>query len=139
MPPPVRLVIGVYAVSTGPAAELEHAVNRRTGGPRCPLFEISHSVLGQRRAWRRMEQQLPVPLRMLRQDQVPRELVPVLRRSGLPVVLGASAPTAQEPECGSGSARPDDYQVLIGRTELFGLAGDVDAFAELLSWRLTGR
>ncbi|WP_151526827.1 hypothetical protein [Serinicoccus kebangsaanensis] len=138
MAAPVRLAIGVYAVSTGPFAELEHAANRRTGGPRCPLFETSHSVVGQRRAWRRMVAELPVPLRMLRQDEVTRDLVPVLRGSGLPVVLGATAPSSGGPD-GPGAAPPDDYQVLIDRTELFGLAGDVTAFGELLTWRLTGR
>lgn len=117
----VRLV-GVYDADGGIAGELRYVVGHLLGRVECALCDITHSPVRRKRSWDALVADLPVPIVTVHRNEIPPDIAPVVSVDRLPAVY---------------AVRPDGSAAeLVGRDELRGLHGSVDAFGALVRERL---
>jgi len=115
----LRRLLGVYDADGGLVGELRYVIGHLLGTAECALCDITHSPLGRRRSWDQMVAGLPVPFDLRHRNELSDPELHALTSMGLPVVAG-------ELEDGS-------LVELVGATSLTTCAGDVDAFARVLT------
>jgi hypothetical protein len=112
-------LLGVYDADGGLVGELRYVVGHLLGTAECALCDITHSPLGRRRSWDRMVAGLAVPFDLRHRNELSDTELRAVIPMGLPVVIG---------ELADGS-----LVELVDATSLATCAGDVDAFARLLT------
>lgn len=88
--------------------------------PHCSLCDLTHSRWRKRPAFRRCAEQLGIPIEYLHRDDLDDATRAIA--GDLPVVL---------------AHRGDEISVLLGRSDLAALDGDVDAFQAAVTTRLS--
>jgi hypothetical protein len=117
--------IGVYHANGGIVGELAYVLGHALGRTHCALCDITHSPFRRKKQWDAMVAGLDAPFRLLHLNEMPADVAQVVGRTGSPVVLVR--------------AHGGELAVLLGPTELAGMNGSVDAFAEALVGALATR
>lgn len=125
-------ILGVYDADGGLSGEIRYVIGHLLGTAECSLCDITHSPLGRRRSWDRMVAALDIPFDLRHRNELSDPESKMLEGLELPVVVALGGHDASEDSDGPVTAR-----VLLDRAALEDCDGDVDAFALVLTRRLT--
>jgi hypothetical protein len=98
----VRRLIGVYHASGTTLGEISYWIGARLGRAHCPLCDITHGTIREKKQWRQCRAQLPVPFETVHLDDRG-ALLARLTDGHTPCVVA-------ETDAG--------FEVLVGRSEL---------------------
>ena len=118
----VHRVVGVFHATGTLRGELRYAFDKLRGAGSCPLCDVTHGMLGEKRALAACRAALPVPLDLLHLDEQPPALAAF--------TAGRTPCVVAETDAG--------LVMLLDPGALAALGGDVDAFEEALRSALAG-
>jgi hypothetical protein len=111
-----RTLWGVYHADGGALGELKYLLGKLTGEAHCALCDITHGSLTKKPAFRVLERELGVPLRLVHLNEQP-EALATATNGRTPCVVG-------EADAG--------FRLLLGPSNLEDCHGSVDRFRQAL-------
>ena len=86
----VQKLILVFNADSGTWNAVMDSARKAVGQSECPLCDITHGLMGEKREWRRLRRDLGVPIEYVHRDEISEDLVPVVT-GRLPAVVVATA------------------------------------------------